>query len=135
MKSIRSSGRQRTGHVLTALAVLAFIAAPAAGCGGDEGAETPEAAAEAFFTAAADEDFNAACENATDSPGSTGELDCEGFAETIQYTPLDEATGFKTVKEEGSEATVSVTTASGASFQVGMVDDGGWKVDQVDVGS
>ena len=122
----------RITTVLLSLSVTVLTFGLIVGCGGGGGgAESPEAGAEAFFSAAAEGDEGKACENATESvSGSTNEdLSCEDLVETIRYSPLKKPKGYETLEESGDNATVKVTTASGTSFKVNMDNDDGWKVD------
>ncbi len=128
-------GRVKAKGVLAI--AIAFCLALAA-CGGDDGdggADSPEAVAEAFLTAAADGDVEKACEYGSEGLGSDRALECEDIASVIEFTPLEDGEAFKTVEESDGEATVEVTTKSGAKFEMLLVDEDGWKVEYIDTGS
>ena len=123
-------------------AVLALAAgALIAGCGGSDGAETPEDAVQAFFDASVDKDAEALCDSMTEESQTQAAEDedvetCEEGAEKAfasegaeeELAQFEDAEiGEATI--DGDTATVTVTS-QGQEGQLPVVkEDDVWKVD------
>jgi hypothetical protein len=125
-----------------ASAVLALAAgALIAGCGGSDGAETPEDAVTAFFEATVDKDSEALCDSISEESATQaaenedvetceegadkafGSEDADAEIEQFENAEVGEAT------VDGDTATVTVTS-EGTEGEVPVVKEGDvWKVD------
>ena len=116
----------------TAFIVVAVSIGALAGCGGG-GAETPQEAAEKYAAAYAAGDAGEACKYATDGVGSEEGGGCEGFVEDTGSSAgqfFADVESVETVDEDEDSATVEVTTSAGL-YEFIMVNDDGWRVDNV----
>ena len=128
-----------------AAAVLALAAgALIAGCGGEDGAESPEDAVTAFFDATVDKDSEALCASITeDSATETAESEdvetCEEGADKAfaSENADEEIAQFESAEVgeatvDGETATVTVTS-EGNEGEVSVAKEGDvWKVDLSD---
>ena len=127
-------------------AVLALVAgALIAGCGGSDGAETPEDAVQAFFDATVDRDAEALCGSITAESGTQAaeqeDVDtCEegvekSFASSDSDASISQIEGAEVGEAtvDGDTAAVTVTSGEGDEGSVSVVkEDDVWKVDASD---
>ncbi len=129
------------GFRIAGVALALLAGALIAGCGGSDGAETPEDAVTAFFDASVDKDAEALCDSITEESGQQAADDedvetCEEGAEKAfasegadEEIAQFEAAEVGEATIDGDTATVSVSS-QGQEGQIPVVkEDDVWKVD------
>ena len=128
----------RVGGLVLAVVVGMLVA----GCGGSDGADSPEDAVNTFFEATVDKDAEALCGVITEESGTQAaeqeDADTceEGVEKSFASDDIDDTisqiegaeVGEATI--DGDTATVAVTSSEGDEGEVTVVKDGDvWKVD------
>ena len=117
---------------------LALVAGLGVGCGGSDSsdsADNPEDAVQAFYDAVQSEDAAAVC--ATFSADFKAVVEeaagsCEAeFEATFGSSEVPDGLTVGDASIDGDTATVDVTTAAGETNTATLVNEDGWKIDQL----